>query len=155
MHSLSTPWLREIRFFAFGLVPLNFLWEVLQLPLYTIYSTATVGQLLFALLHCTAGDGLIGTGCLVAALLVAATNGWPNARFAAVALLTIGIGVSFTVYSEWHNTVVLHSWTYSSTMPTILKIGLAPLAQWLVIPSILFWRIYCRVSSTEARLSGR
>ncbi|MBA4742763.1 MAG: hypothetical protein H2060_08665 [Azoarcus sp.] len=36
--------------------------------------------------------------------------------------------------SEWRNVHVLGSWAYSPSMPTILDIGLAPLAQWAVVP---------------------
>ena len=141
----STCWLREMRFFVFGLFLLNLLWELLQLPLYTIWNTGTPREIVIAVLHCTAGDVSIGMVCLVGALVAEATAGWPNDRFGAVALLTIGAGLAFTIYSEWHNTVVLDTWTYALGMPTLLDIGLAPLAQWLVIPSILFWRIHVRV----------
>ena len=148
----STRWLREVRFFVFGLFLLNLLWELLQLPLYTIWNTGTTREILIAVLHCTAGDVSIGTVCLVGALVAEATAGWPNDRFGAVALLTIGAGLSFTVYSEWHNTIILHLWTYALGMPTVLNIGMAPLAQWLVIPSILFWRIHVRVTRSETML---
>lgn len=37
----------------------NLLWEVAQLPLYTIWQTATTGALAFAVAHCTAGDIII------------------------------------------------------------------------------------------------
>ena len=152
MHLSSMRWLREIRFFVVGLLLLNSLWEVIQLPLYTIWGTATPKELLFAILHCTVADVLIGTGCLIGTLVAEATEAWPNDRFGTVAVLTIVAGESYTLYSEWHNTVVLHSWTYASTMPTIANIGLAPLAQWLVIPSLLFWRMHHRVTGAASTL---
>ena len=31
----------------------NFAWEVLQLPFYTLLSTGTAGEIIFAVLHCT------------------------------------------------------------------------------------------------------
>jgi hypothetical protein len=37
----------------------HFLWETAQLPLYTIWSTGTRLEILFAIIHCTAGDLLI------------------------------------------------------------------------------------------------
>lgn len=49
-------------------------------------------------------------------------------------------GAGYTIFSEWMNTTVLRSWTYSSAMPTIdlggFEIGLSPLAQWVVIPPL-------------------
>jgi hypothetical protein len=58
--------------------------------------------------------------------------------------LTVAIGLGYTVFSEWLNTVVRQSWAYAAAMPTVrvgtLEIGLAPLAQWLVVPPLaLAW----------------
>ncbi|MDO9236468.1 MAG: hypothetical protein Q7U28_10630, partial [Aquabacterium sp.] len=53
-------------------------------------------------------------------------------------------GIGYTVYSEWHNTTVTLNWAYSTAMPRIFGIGLSPVAQWLVIPSFVFWWIHRR-----------
>jgi hypothetical protein len=45
-------------------------WELLQLPLYTLPAQAPPRDTAYALLHCSAGDVLIGTGALVAALVI-------------------------------------------------------------------------------------
>ena len=130
---------------------LNLVWEVLQLPLYTIWSDAPAAEIAFAVLHCTAGDLLIATFSMLLALATAGTRGWPLRRFRPVAIGTILLGLGYTVYSEWHNTTVTHAWAYSAAMPTMLGVGLAPVAQWLLVPSFVFWRIRHRMDPDAAQ----
>ena len=47
---------------------LNGAWEFLQLPLYTIWWSEPWSRIAFALVHCTAGDLLIGASALVLAV---------------------------------------------------------------------------------------
>jgi hypothetical protein len=49
----------------------HLLWEAAQLPLYTIWSTGTWGEIVFAVIHCTAGDALITAAALLLAILMA------------------------------------------------------------------------------------
>ena len=116
----------------------NLLWEVAQLPLYTIWITGTRGQLAFAVVHCTAGDLLIATLALLAALVTVGNARWPAKRFTRVAFVTVGAGVAYTIFSEWLNLVVRQSWAYSEAMPVVplIGVGLSPLLQWLVIPGV-------------------
>ena len=46
-------------------------------------------------------------------------------------------GVAYPIYSEWLNMTVRQSWAYSSLMPVlpVTGTGLAPLLQWIVVPS--------------------
>ena len=46
----------------------NLVWEILQLPLYTIWTTGTRKQQAFAVVHCTVGDAMIAGLSLLAAL---------------------------------------------------------------------------------------
>ena len=117
---------------------MNLIWEVLQLPFYTLWSESTPSAMGYAVVHCTAGDVLIAALSLTAAVIFAGSKKWPRERFLSVALLAIAFGVSYTVFSEWNNTVVTRAWSYSSLMPTILGVGLSPLAQWLILPSFIF-----------------
>jgi hypothetical protein len=114
----------------------NLIWEAAQLPLYTIWLTASPSELAFAVLHCTAGDVLIASSSLLAALLLVASRKWPQERRGRVIALTIGFAVAFTIFSEWFNVEVRRSWAYAPAMPLIppLGTGLAPLLQWLIIP---------------------
>ncbi len=133
-------WLRALRIYASASVMLHFAWEALHLPLYSIWSSATFGEIAFAVFHCTAGDLMIASLSLLVALLAVGNLGWPTERFIPVMAATIAIGLGYTVYSEWLNTVVRRTWQYSELMPTIpiLGTGLSPLMQWLIVPIVGF-----------------
>ncbi len=140
MTTAAAPmWLQALRTYLLGVTLLHAVWEVLQLPLYTIWSTGTAREIAFALLHCTAGDTLIAASALLASLLVAGSPQWPRSRFFTVALLAIVWGIGFTIYSEWRNTTVTRAWAYAANMPTLFGIGLSPVAQWVFVPGIAFW----------------
>jgi len=49
------------------------------------------------------------------------------------------VGLVYTVFSEWTNVHILKSWGYGELMPIIpvMKVGLAPFLQWIVIPSVV------------------
>lgn len=138
-------WYRERSVWAFIalrfaplLAILNVVWEITQLPLYTIWYEAGWADIAFAVVHCTAGDVLIGVFSLMLALT--ATGAGPLAawRTVRVAAVTIALSVSYTVFSEWMNTAVRDGWAYSHLMPLLpgLGTGLSPLLQWVVIPPL-------------------
>ncbi len=150
MANDSAPWYRDaaarsliLRRYLPWLAGLSLAWEIAQLPLYTIWNDGRPAYIAFAVLHCTAGDILIGGAALAAALLItrapalAAWRGWR------IALVTAVIATSYTAFSEWMNTFVLRSWEYSELMPRVslgdIELGASPLAQWLVIPPLALW----------------
>src|SRR5215217_6566045 len=86
---------------------LSLTWEVLQLPLYTLWRTDSLPRIAFAVLHCTVGDLMIATVAVGLALLLV-RSGWPeqaSAR-ARVMVLTTLFGTAYTIFSEWLNVVV-------------------------------------------------
>jgi hypothetical protein len=136
-HASHKPtWLAALRRYIVFIVLVNFLWEIAQLPLYTIWQTGTVRELVFAVIHCTGGDVLIASASLLGALLLLGNCEWPNRRYAAVTALAVIAGVSYAIFSEWLNTAVRGSWAYSDLMPTVPVIGsgVSPLTQWLLVP---------------------
>ena len=146
MYARTSPmWLGTLRQYLLLVTLLNSVWEVLQLPLYTIWSDGDVASIAVAVLHCTVGDALIAGSCLVLSLLLAGNEEWPYSRFKVIVLITILMGFGYTGYSEWRNTTVTHNWAYTSAMPTLLGIGLAPMAQWLVVPGVVFWWLLRRL----------
>lgn len=113
-------------------------WEVLQLPLYTLWATGTLQQQTFAVLHCTVGDAMIAGLCLLLALAMFAPPSWPYAGTRRVLVASLLLGIAYTFFSEWLNVSVRGSWAYSKFMPVIPVIGtgLSPLLQWILIPVI-------------------
>ena len=59
-------WLAAIRRYLIAAALCNLFWEFAQLPLYTVWRTGTVGEIVFAALHCTAADVGIAAASLVA-----------------------------------------------------------------------------------------
>lgn len=137
----TTTWLTALRRYIVFIAVANLLWEVAQLPLYTIWQAGSTREIAFAVVHCTGGDVLIAGATLLGALLVLGKSRWPEERYVAVAAFTLVGGLAYTVFSEWLNTSVHSSWTYSELMPTLpaIGVGLSPLVQWIVIPVVAFW----------------
>lgn len=135
-------WLLSLRRYFGAVLPLHLLWEMLHLPLYTLWREGTAGEIAFAVVHCTGGDALIATASLVASLLFFGRH-WPTERAThrRVAAATVLVGVAYTVFSEWLNTAVREAWAYTELMPTIplLDTGLSPILQWIFIPLAGFW----------------
>lgn len=134
-------WLAALRAFLLISTAAHLVWEVVQLPLYTIWWTDSVDKIAFAVMHCTAGDLIIITVSLVISLVVFG-QGWPlsSTSFRNVMLSTIAIGVAYTVYSEWLNVNVRGTWAYTEWMPRLppLGTGLLPVLQWIVVPVLAF-----------------
>ena len=117
----------------------NLVWEAAQLPLYTIWKTAPMGELAYAAIHCTIGDLMILAAALLLALLLAGDGAWPKCGFARVALVTTALGVAFTIFSEWLNVEILRNWAYAKAMPLVppLETGLSPFLQWVLVPPLV------------------
>ncbi len=117
----------------------NLVWETAQLPLYTLWRTGSTQDIAFAVVHCTGGDVLIAAVALLGSLLLLGAPDWPRSRFLSVAAPAVALGLGYTIYSEHLNTTS-NAWTYSDLMPILpgLGTGLAPLAQWVVVPMLAF-----------------
>jgi hypothetical protein len=134
-------WLTVLRRYVVAIALGNLAWEFAQLPLYTIWRERTPREIVFAAVHCTGGDLVIASTALLGALVIAADRRWPHARFGVVAVLAVAGGLAYTVFSEWLNTEIRGSWAYTRGMPTLPLIGsgVAPLAQWLLVPPLALW----------------
>ena len=114
-------------------------WEAVQIPLYTIWSTGTTREIFVAVTHCTVGDVLIGTATLLIGALVARIHRWRPFGFGMM-LTTVVLGVAYTIFSAWLNVEVWNYWSYSAIMPVLpwFGTGLAPVLQWVIVPGLAF-----------------
>ncbi len=139
---LALVWLLGLRVYLGVILVGSLIWEVLHLPLYTIWTAGALREQAFAAGHCTLGDLLIAASTLTLALLLVGDRRWPRERFWPTAILTIGFDLVYTVFSEWLNVVARAAWTYSDWMPIVsiagLEVGLSPLLQWIVVPGAAF-----------------
>ena len=128
------PWVAR----AIGLAALgNFFWESAQLPLYTLWRAGTPQDIAFALIHCSGGDVLITTATFAVATALARHFRWPSFGWLMV-FTAIALGAAYTIFSEWLNTEIRRTWSYTAAMPVlpVLGTGLTPLLQWLIVPTL-------------------
>ena len=139
--NMESDWLLSLRRYLIATALLNLLWEFAHLPLYTLWTTGTRGEIVFAAVHCTGGDILIALSVLTVSLLVFGSKRWPGERFHVVYITTLIMGILYTAFSEWLNIEIRESWQYSSAMPVvpIIGMGLSPLMQWIVVPTVAFY----------------
>jgi hypothetical protein len=132
------PWQPWVAVALFAVLP-HFIWEMAQAPLYRGMAAAPYWPMVRVCAAAAVGDGVIA---LLAYGVVAAAT-WDRlwlmdltwSRVAGYAL----IGLVVTVILERVNVGVSGRWTYGPAMPTVAGIGVAPLAQWLVIPPFTLW----------------
>lgn len=118
-------------------LPLHLLWEIAHLPFYTLWDNSSRSLIAAYVLHCTLGDVMIATAAYGITALLWRRMAWPwHSSVWSLVVLTI-IGVSYTLFSEWINVYQLQSWSYAASMPRIAGIGLTPLLQWLIIPTMM------------------
>jgi len=132
------------RFVLARYVPLlaagNLVWEIVQLPFYTLWHEGMPQSQVFAVVHCTIGDVMIGTAALLTSVMLFGRQGWPRFGHGRVLATATSAGIAYTVFSEWMNTQVTMSWQYAEAMLQVppLGTGIAPLLQWLVVPPLAY-----------------
>lgn len=144
-HAMRERWFESPdawRFLALRFVPVlavvNLAWEIVQLPAYTVWTNGSARSIALAVTHCTAGDVLIGLATLAIALVLTGAGPIAAWRVGAIGVVATALAVGYTVYSEWVNVEIRGSWAYSELMPQlpVIGTGLAPLAQWIVLPGL-------------------
>lgn len=146
-------WMRTILFFA----AFNLAWEVLQLPFYTIWGKGGHGEIINAVLHCTAGDVLIGTGVYILSRYIMRLASQSCERRRLLPACFVVLSLAYTVFSEWLNVHVFQSWAYSGSMPVLppFGTGLTPALQWIIVPALTWITAGDHVRSKLAgRMSG-
>lgn len=68
------------------------MWQVLQLPLFTIGTAGTWVERAFAVVHCTGGDLLIALVSPIIALVSMWATDWPQHKFWRVAVAAVALG---------------------------------------------------------------
>jgi hypothetical protein len=132
---LNAPEL-HISIFAFLL---NFVWELLQMPLFADFADFPYYQ---TILHCTKatfGDVVISLVAFAGACLITRSRMWIISMNKSGVVSFLAIGLVITVAFELLATGPLNRWEYSESMPTVIGIGVSPLAQWVILPLIQLW----------------
>jgi len=133
---------------------LNFVWEQLQMPLFAGFDDTHYYQVI---LHCrkaTFGDVVISLVAFAGACLVTRSRNWisPMNKFGIAVFLAIGLVI--TIAFELLATGPLSRWQYGELMPTIMGVGLSPIAQWLILPLIQLWLVRRQILGGRHLTSG-
>lgn len=130
---------------------LNLVWEIAHVRLYTIWTEAGRPVIAWAVLHCSLGDVAIALVMFAVAGVLLHLLDWPATRpWAGGAIVTIG-ATSYTAWSEWFNVYSAGNWAYTTSMPTVFGVGISPLLQWLILPSVMVaaYRVIALALSTK------
>ncbi len=125
----------EIRILRTGF-PLSLAWEILQSPFYADTYDAPISTIAYNRIHCSVGDVLI---LFSAFWIVAAVWGrrWMSMARLKPILLFLAVGLAYTAFSEYLNVQINGSWSYSAWMPVLYGMGLVPLLQWILVPTLV------------------
>lgn len=146
-------WLRALRRYIGFVAAANLVWEFAHMPLYTVWETGSRSERVFAALHCAGGDVLIASSSVMLALFLVGNGAWPTVAHRRVIVLTVLLGLAYTLFSEWLNIEVRQSWAYRDIMPVIplLDAGLSPVLQWIAVPLAGFWWARPRRPATQRK----
>ena len=128
------------RLFCFGglVVALNFGWEMAQGGVFVGMSAMPFWAATLRCFRAALGDLAITAVAFGVAALVARDARWARSRRPLVPfVVTLAVGLAITVALEKY-AVATGRWEYGARMPLIMGVGLLPIAQWVVVPAIVF-----------------
>jgi hypothetical protein len=94
------------------------------------------------ILHCTKatfGDVVISLVAFAGACLITRSRMWIVSMNKSGVVAFLAIGLVITVVFELLATGPLNRWEYSELMPTVMGIGVSPVAQWIILPLLQLW----------------
>lgn len=132
----DNSWLNSVRRYLLVSLLGHAVWEVAQLPLFTLWHEASPQQIAFATLHCLGGDLAIAASALAAGLAFIGRTGWPREGAWTVGVCVVAFGLAYTAWSEYSNAIIKRTWAYTDAMPLVpwTEIGATPIMQWLIVP---------------------
>ena len=115
---------------------LHYAWEMLQAPWFEELAKLPLYAHLGRCGIAAIGDVLIAGSAYALTALLFRSLRWPFAsRWFGPALVWIASGMAVTVVFE-HWAVTVGRWSYTEAMPTIAGIGLLPVLQWIIVPTM-------------------
>jgi hypothetical protein len=120
---------------------LNFVWEFVQVPMFTGMAEMSHWEAIKLCLSATLGDVGFALTAFWTASVAARSRNWILHPTRLPVIAFVAVGIVLTVGFEYQYTNVSLRWAYSDVMPLVPPIGtgLSPLLQWLAIPPLVIW----------------
>ena len=120
-------------------VLVNYAWELAQAPLYVGLEEYN----LEVFWHCfvaSLGDGIMVLLIFAAGWIMLRRRDWFEQPCVAGYVVMVTAGFLLALLVEWLGLHVLRRWEYADRMPLLpaLRIGVAPIAQMLLLPPLIF-----------------
>lgn len=120
---------------------LNFIWELLQLPLFAGFDEASYYETVMHCAKATSGDVVISLIAFTCACLLTRTRNWITLNRIDGIVAFLFTGLVITIVFELLATGPLNRWAYAESMPILpfLGVGVSPVLQWVLLPILQLW----------------
>lgn len=135
---------------AIGLMLLcQYLWEFGEGPFYAGYTRLSTAHYAVICLYATFADLLIAAGGYAVVAIMWRSLRWPlHRRCVRPTIVWLIVGLATTFYLE-RRALAAGEWAYKTWQPTVDKVGIIPLLQWIVVPLLVMTLFRWRWSGAE------
>jgi hypothetical protein len=140
----------NVALFAFLL---NLVWEFGQVPLYRDLPSQGHWASIKLCARATLGDAVIAVVAFWVVAAVVASRRWITAPSVSQVACFVGVGLGIATALEWMAIHVQARWAYGTSMPMVpvLRVGLAPILQWVIAPPLVVWFVKRQLAGTRQK----
>jgi hypothetical protein len=130
----------EFNILVFGFL-LNFVWENFQVPLFQGMQSKAHWDAVLQCTKATGGDLIILLFAFWTTALIFGDHGWLTTAHTWPVVVFAVLAFTVSTGAEIVMTRYLHHYSYGPAMPIVplLRIGLAPFLQWIILPPLALW----------------
>lgn len=131
----------------------NLVWEFGQVPLYRDLPSEGHWASIKLCARATLGDAVIAVVAFWIVAALVASRWWITAPSAVHVVCFVGVGLGIATALEWMAIHVQARWAYGTSMPIVpvLRVGLAPVLQWVIVPPLVVWLVKRQLAGTRRK----